>query len=84
MEPSQTIQDRDKLSNSLHEDLSLDFFEYEQGAGSNIVLPNKLKGYIQFRSSTGKSRFILVFLFARVIVFIPFHSTPQPSLGDFI
>lgn len=62
MEPSQTIQDKDKLSNSLPEDLSLDFFEYEQGAGSNIVLPNKLKGYIQFRCSTGKSRFILVLI----------------------
>ena len=83
MEPSQTIQDRDKLSNSLPEDLSLDFFEYEQGAGSNIVLTNKLKGHIQLGVLLVKVGLFL-FLFARVIVFIPFHSTPQPSLGDFI
>lgn len=39
-EPSQPIQDRDKLLNSLPEESSVHFFfKYEQGVGSSIVLP---------------------------------------------
>ena len=70
LEPSQPIQDGDESLNSLPEDS----FEYEQGVGCNIILPNRLREHMQFWCSIDTSQFILDF--TRAGYCIPFHSTP--------
>lgn len=65
-------QDRDKSLNYVDEDL--DYYEYEQGINSNIVVAGRLKSHAHFWRSIGASQFILDVIDAGYR--IPFHSTP--------
>lgn len=76
-EPSQSLQNRDKLSNYFPEHCNSDSYEYEQGVTSNIVVPGSLKNHIQFWRSIGSSQFILDVIDEGYR--IPFYSTPPPS-----
>ena len=51
------VEDTDKLRNFVEDDF--DFFEYEQGRSSTIVVAGRLKSHIQFWRSIGASQFIL-------------------------
>ena len=78
-EPSQSLQNRDKLSNYFPEHCYSDSYEYEQGVTSNIVVPGSLKNHIQFWRSIGSSQFILDVIDEGYR--IPFYSTPPPSFS---
>ena len=45
------VEDTDKLRNFVEDDF--DFFEYEQGRSSTIVVAGRLKSHIQFCRSIG-------------------------------
>ena len=78
-ERSQSLQNRDKLSNYFPEHCNSDSYEYEQGVTSNIVVPGSLKNHIQFWRSIGSSQFILDVIDEGYR--IPFYSTPPPSFS---
>ena len=65
------VEDTDKLRNFVEDDF--DFFEYEQGRSSTIVVAGRLKSDIQFWRSIGASQFILDVIEHGYR--IPFHST---------
>ncbi|CAH3154321.1 unnamed protein product, partial [Porites lobata] len=58
-------------------EVDFDFFEYEQGRSSTIVVAGRLKSHIQFWRSIGASQFILDVIEHGYR--IPFHSTPPVS-----
>ena len=66
------VEDTDKLTNFVEGDF--DFFEYEQGRSSTIVVAGRLKSHIQFWRYIGASQFILDVI--EHDYRIPFHSTP--------
>ena len=51
------VEDTDKLRNFVKDDF--DFFDYQQGRSSTIVVAGRLKSHIQFWRSIGASQFIL-------------------------
>ena len=72
------VEDTDKLRNFVEDDF--DFFEYEQGRSSTIVVAGRLKSHIQFWRSIGASQFILDVIEHGYR--IPFHSTPPVSFSS--
>ena len=72
------VEDTDKLKNFVEDDF--DFFEYEQGRSSTIVVAGRLKSHIQFWRSIGASQFILDVIEHGYR--IPFHSTPPVSFSS--
>ena len=72
------VEDTDKLRNFVEDDC--DFFEYEQGRSSTIVVAGRLKSHIQFWRSIGASQFILDVIEHGYR--IPFHSTPPVSFSN--
>ena len=74
------VEDTDKLRNFVEDDF--DFFEYEQGRSSTIVVAGRLKSHIivQFWRSRGASQFILDVIEHGYR--IPFHSTPPVSFSS--
>ena len=75
------VEDTDKLRNFVEDDF--DFFEYEQGRSSTIVVAGRLKSHIivQFWRSIGASQFILDVIEHGYR--IPFHSTPPVSFSSY-
>ena len=79
------VEDTDKLRNFVEDDF--DFFEYEQGRSSTIVVAGRLKSHIivQFWRSIGASQYILDFIEHGYR--IPFHSSYNKSAlthSDFV
>ena len=72
------VEDTDKLKNFVEDDF--DFFEYEQGRSSTIVVAGRLKSHIQFWRSIGASQFILDVIEHGYR--IPFHSAPPVSFSS--
>ena len=72
------VEDTDKLRNFVEDDF--DFFEYEQGRSSTIVVAGRLKSHIQFWRSIGTSQFILDVIEHGYR--IPVHSTPPVSFSS--
>ena len=72
------VEDTDKLRNFVEDDF--DFFEFEQGRSSTIVVAGRLKSHIQFWRSIGASQFILDVIEHGYR--IPFHSTPPVSFSS--
>ena len=72
------VEDTDNLRNFVEDDF--DFFEYEQGRSSTIVVAGRLKSHIQFCRSIGASQFILDVIEHGYR--IPFHSTPPVSFSS--
>ena len=72
------VEDTDKLRNFVEDDF--DFFEYEQGRSSTIVVAGRLKSHFQFWRSIGASQFIVDVIEHGYR--IPFHSTPPVSFSS--
>lgn len=76
-ESSMLLPNRDKslILSPEYLDLNHDFYEYEQGLRSNIIVAGRLKTHIQFWKSIGASPYILNVIDTGYR--IPFYSMPR-------
>ena len=81
-ESSMLLPNRDKslILSPEYLDLNHDFYEYEQGLGSDIIAASRLRTHIQFWKSIGASPYILDVIATGYR--IPIYSIPSVSFSD--